>query len=123
MISEALANLPLLGTCGAKRRQFDKHQIDLARWIVRRTDLIVFTHNVAKAFWARMRLRAIIPASWIDERDILSEENARSIWAKKLADTERLRVLFAGRLMPDKGLLVLLDAMMQTERSGRTHYT
>jgi glycosyltransferase involved in cell wall biosynthesis len=92
----------------------------ISRWIVRRADLSVFTHDgYRQSMLGKNAAKGhVIPASWIDERDILSEENARGIWAKKLADTERLRVLFAGRLLPDKGLLVLLDAMRQLSARG-----
>jgi glycosyltransferase involved in cell wall biosynthesis len=92
----------------------------ISRWIVRRADLTVFTHDgYRQSLLGKNAAKGhVIPASWIDERDILSEEDARGIWAMKLADTERLRVVFAGRLMPDKGLLVLLAAMRQLSAQG-----
>jgi glycosyltransferase involved in cell wall biosynthesis len=92
----------------------------ISRWIVRRADLTVFTHDgYRQSLLGKNAAKGhVIPASWIDERDILSDEDAREIWAKKLADSERLRVVFAGRLMPDKGLPVLLDAMRQLSARG-----
>jgi glycosyltransferase involved in cell wall biosynthesis len=92
----------------------------ISRWIVRRADLTVFTHDgYRQSLLGKNAAKGhVIPASWIDERDILSDEDARGIWAKKLADSERLRVVFAGRLMPDKGLPVLLDAMRQLSARG-----
>ncbi len=61
----------------------------------------------------------VIPASWIDEKDILPDYVAEDIWQKKLAASDsRLRLLFVGRLVPAKGLLVLLQAMRQLSTEG-----
>ena len=98
----------------------------IGRWIVRRADLIRLyaTMDIAKACWARMRLRGMSSQLRGSMSGIFSaRRNAMGIWAKKLADSERLRVLFAGRLMPDKGLQVLLDAMRQLSARGESHYT
>jgi glycosyltransferase involved in cell wall biosynthesis len=56
----------------------------------------------------------VINASWIDEQTIISRSEAAEIWRQKRAvfDAEpAFRVLFAGRLIPSKGVNVLLDAV------------
>lgn len=47
-------------------------------------------------------------ASWIDDDNVLSTDGARASWAGK---PSTLRVAFAGRLVSEKGVSVLLDAL------------
>ena len=52
----------------------------------------------------------VTPAAWIDERIILSDSEASHDWDNK---SGIVQLLFAGRLMADKGVRVLLDAIEQ----------
>jgi glycosyltransferase involved in cell wall biosynthesis len=68
--------------------------------------------------WRRGRGH-VIPASWIDEEGILSEDQAKVQWEEKLREAGRpLRAGFVGSLMPGKGVLVLLDALDRLDQRG-----
>ena len=57
-------------------------------------------------------MRHIIHASCIQEANIISEADATKIWhQKRSASPKQLKIIFAGRLHPSKGVLVLLEAM------------
>ena len=87
----------------------------LNRWCVTNASLSIFTQGeYRKSLLAKESERGhVINASWIDERDILDRTNALEIWQRKTKG--KLRVLFAGRLVSDKGVLVLLSAMKRLE--------
>jgi glycosyltransferase involved in cell wall biosynthesis len=68
--------------------------------------------------WRRGRGH-VFSASWIDERVILSQEQAEADWSQKLRDPSRpLRAGFAANLLRSKGVCVLLDALRLLERLG-----
>jgi glycosyltransferase involved in cell wall biosynthesis len=87
----------------------------MSRWILRCADLCIFTHEgYRQSMMGKDSTRAhVIPASWIDERDILSQHDAEALWRNKTTNSSRLHILFTGRLLPEKGLLVLFDAIRQ----------
>jgi glycosyltransferase involved in cell wall biosynthesis len=77
---------------------------------VKLADLRLFTSQAyATEFLHHDNRRAyVVPATWIDAETILKEDEALSGWASKAG---RVRLLFAGRLIADKGVTVLLDAL------------
>jgi glycosyltransferase involved in cell wall biosynthesis len=86
----------------------------LNRWCINSTDLTIFTQAEYQQSLSTKRHKQshIIHASWIDEENIISEAYATKIWYEKLsASPKKLKILFAGRLHPNKGLLLLLEAM------------
>jgi glycosyltransferase involved in cell wall biosynthesis len=91
-------------------RRFISERVN--RWCVKAADLRLFT---SKAYLEEFLGRAegvaerafVSPATWIDDANIQSEDQADDDWNKKFGD---VRLLFAGRLVADKGLSVLLDA-------------
>ncbi len=90
----------------------------LARFFVRRADVNLFTHPGYQRTLARPDTRGchITPAAWIDEADIATEEQARWAWAVKARSPVRL--LFAARLLPEKGTELLLAALESLDRGG-----
>jgi glycosyltransferase involved in cell wall biosynthesis len=89
-------------------------QEGIGRWLLRRTNLPIFTQDgYRQSMLAADADRGfVIPASWIDEEDVVSVEDAMSVWQDKLrSSSPRLRILYAGRLSDDKGLPVLLRSM------------
>jgi glycosyltransferase involved in cell wall biosynthesis len=92
----------------------------LARFFTRRADLVVVTHDgYARDFGGGRRPGAeprVIPASWIRNDDVLSVDDALASWHDKRGGV--LRALFVGRLVDDKGVRVLLDALPHLERPG-----
>jgi glycosyltransferase involved in cell wall biosynthesis len=83
-------------------------------FLLSRSDLPIFTQDGYRQsmLGADAGRGFVIPASWIDEVDVLSIDDAKSVWQSKLQPSSpRLRILFAGRLTGEKGLLVLLQAI------------
>jgi glycosyltransferase involved in cell wall biosynthesis len=87
----------------------------LNRYCVNVADLRLFTSKAyANEFLKKDAKRAyVVPATWIDEARILSQDQASAYWASKTGDT---RLLFAGKLISDKGVKVLIDAIHQVAR-------
>lgn len=90
----------------------------LGRCILRRAALSIFTHDGYRQSMLAEHPSptSVIPASWIDESDILSRDQAQALWRRKNAPGTSVRILFAGRLLPEKGLLVLFEAIQQLYR-------
>jgi glycosyltransferase involved in cell wall biosynthesis len=81
------------------------------RWCVRQASLPLFTqHEYARQMLPHPERGHVFQASWIDEDVVLDPQAATESWEKKSADRPRT-ILFAGRLIADKGLLDLLEAM------------
>ena len=86
----------------------------LAQWCVNSTDLAIFTQKeYQKSLLTKPGKQGyIIQASWIDEANIISDSDAKAIWNHKVTpSTQALKVIFVGRLVTNKGILVLLEAM------------
>ena len=86
----------------------------LNRWCVNEADLSLFTQEeYRKSLLTKGEERGhVINASWIDEENIITHADATEIWHKKFSpSTQELKILFAGRLTPTKGVLILLEAM------------
>lgn len=84
------------------------------RWCVNQSDFCLFTQaDYKKQLLIRDQSKGyVIPASWIDESAILDASAAEKSWDKKFSlRPDRIRVLFAARLVEAKGVKVLLDAM------------
>jgi glycosyltransferase involved in cell wall biosynthesis len=99
---------------GWKRRLRAALQESMGRWILRNAALVICTQDeYRESLLGPKRANGhVIPASWIDENDILPDCVAEKLWQEKLSGgVSQLRILFAGRLVPAKGLLVLLQAM------------
>lgn len=84
----------------------------LNRWCVNSADLPIFTEESYRAnlLTDPKKKGYVIHASWIDEKNILSEITAAQLWNKKRGE-KNLKVLFAGQLNVNKGLLVLIEAL------------
>ena len=53
----------------------------------------------------------VLPASWIDDDSILAQSDAEAQWNRKDAKSGALDLLFVGRLIPEKGIVQLLEAL------------
>jgi glycosyltransferase involved in cell wall biosynthesis len=89
-----------------------------ARWSCRRAAVALFTQPAYRdALYGGLPGRAYVtPAVWINEADVLSENDARRSWEEKR--NLPVRMLFAGRLVAAKGVGVLLDALRILDQRG-----
>ena len=104
---------------GLKSRAIASVYERLGRWCVNRADLAIFTQDeYRQSLLVRGPERGhVIHASWIDEDVIISDGQAEAIWqAKSKQNSEGLTILFAGRLDPQKGVAVLLEAIRAVAR-------
>lgn len=81
-----------------------------ARWSVRHSDLALFTHHGYRDSIAPgLGDRAIVaPATWIDAGDLIDRPAAQAAWDAK---GRPVRLLLAARLVEEKGIPLLLDAL------------
>lgn len=112
---------------GADRRKPWRRLLDLdgvrqtlARWSVRNADLALFTQPLYRDALCDDEHHAahITPAVWIEEDELISDEQAAQLWASKL--TLPPRYLFADRLLSSKGVELLLSALRKLDQSGRS---
>ncbi len=90
----------------------------LNRWTVGLADIAFFTHEGYRRDLLRHAERGhVLHASWIDEAVVRSAAEVRARWQSRDAATP-LRLLFAGRLEQDKGIVVLLDALARLRSEG-----
>jgi glycosyltransferase involved in cell wall biosynthesis len=103
---------------GWKRRLRALVQEFMSQWVLRKAALVICTQDEYRRslLGAKRAHGFVIPASWIDKKDVLSKEAAEEHWRTKLSVSDsRLRILFVGRLSHDKGILTLLEAMRQLD--------
>ena len=93
----------------------------LTRFAVRIADLRFFTSKAyAAEFLPENAPRSfVVPATWVNEEWILSDERAAAAWDAKQGAT---RLIFAGRLVAEKGVDVLLRAIDEA-RDARVEIT
>jgi glycosyltransferase involved in cell wall biosynthesis len=99
---------------GVKARAKEWLYEGMARWCVSCSDLAIFTQEEYRRtlLARRPEVGHVIHASWIGEDSIVSESDADAVWQRKLdLGTQRISLLFAGRLDARKGVTVLLDAV------------
>jgi glycosyltransferase involved in cell wall biosynthesis len=116
IVESAFWRLPKGAATGWKRRLRASLQEFMGRWVLSKAQLTIFTQDeYRQSLMGQQASRGhVIPASWIDEQGILSGVEAEQLWQRKLAASDsRLKILFVGRLVPDKGVRVLLEAMRQ----------
>jgi glycosyltransferase involved in cell wall biosynthesis len=91
----------------------------LARLSVNRAHLLLFTqpsYRKSLLTWGKGKA-FVTPATWINDADILADAEAERDWEGKLG-AEVPSLLFAGRLVPDKGIDVLSQALRLLDERG-----
>lgn len=91
----------------------------LARFFVQRADLNIFTQpSYQQTLAAGVNVPAchVIPATWINDEDVVPRAEAEARWAVRRH--EPVRLLFAARMLVSKGVDVLLDALRELDRRG-----
>jgi glycosyltransferase involved in cell wall biosynthesis len=108
------------------RRRFRGSLIEhLNRFCVKMSDLRFFTSRAYESDFLGpgdhfADHSFVTPATWIDETVILSDEQAVYDWNNK---EETISFLFAARLVADKGVQILLDAIDRIARDVNAHVT
>ncbi len=89
----------------------------LSMLFVKIADLRLFTSKAyAAEFLEEGAPRAfVVPATWVDEEWVLADDEAGAAWDAKSGPT---RLIFAGRLIPEKGVNVLLSAIELAAAAG-----
>lgn len=94
---------------GIKRRARAFIWENVVRALVKRAAITFYTQPTYRETLPPLSGPGIVtPASWVDDDDLMTLEEAEHAWASK---SKRLRLLFAGRLVEDKGIGVLLKAI------------
>ena len=85
----------------------------LGRWSSNRAHLVIATHRgYLRSLATHPRgITAVTAASWVAEEDVLAREAAARLWQRKQAGPARFA--FFGRLIPDKGVRLLLESIRQ----------
>lgn len=97
----------------------DSYSESMARWSCNHADLSLFTQSSYRATLLPNKGRGaayVIPAVWVNDGDILDDSTAHSLWEAKVA--EPIRFLFAGRLVVNKGVDILLAALRSIDARG-----
>jgi glycosyltransferase involved in cell wall biosynthesis len=89
----------------------------LTRYCLRVSDIRLFTSNAyLRELLPPQSPRAYVtPATWLNEEWILGEDEANEAWT---ARSGPVRLLFAARLLPEKGVAVLLSAIEAASATG-----
>jgi glycosyltransferase involved in cell wall biosynthesis len=85
----------------------------LNRICIARSDICTFTHEGYRRSLLRRAARRghVVEASWIDQENLLPASALPEVIARRRQPAQRLRMVFAGRLMREKGILLLIDAV------------
>jgi glycosyltransferase involved in cell wall biosynthesis len=91
----------------------------MGRWCLTQANLSVFTQEEYRnSFLSQNNEKGyVIPASWIDDRNIITNETANQWWNNK-SEARSLKIMFAGRLTASKGILILLDALRDLDQKN-----
>jgi glycosyltransferase involved in cell wall biosynthesis len=91
----------------------------MAHWCLKRTNLAIFTQEDYRSSFLDQTDKKgyVIPASWIDDENIISDEIAHQRWNEKI-EYQFLKIFFAGRLTKNKGVLVLLEALTTLDQKN-----
>jgi glycosyltransferase involved in cell wall biosynthesis len=90
----------------------------MARWCCAQADVSFYTQPAYREEFhgAAPNPGYVTPATWINSEDVLAEPEARRMWDEKLRGP--VRFLFAGRLVAEKGVNVLLRAIEKLSDAG-----
>jgi glycosyltransferase involved in cell wall biosynthesis len=90
----------------------------LARYFCSTADLCFYTQPAyLQQFHQKGKGPAYVtPASWVNAEDVLDDLQAESLWDLKML--EPVRFLFAGRLVAEKGVKILLEAVEKLTAAG-----
>lgn len=94
----------------------------LNRWCMRNVDLPVFTQQQYRDSLLPKSSQnhtkgLVINASWVDSENVLSPAKNAELWRNK-RDSEPLRCIFAGRLLREKGVGVLLKTLKDLSKGS-----
>jgi glycosyltransferase involved in cell wall biosynthesis len=90
----------------------------MSKYCCRRADLSFYTQPVYLERYHRNGKGPayVAPATWVNAENILEDAEAQLLWDAKMR--EQVRFLFAGRLVAEKGVKILLEAVEKLSRRG-----
>jgi glycosyltransferase involved in cell wall biosynthesis len=90
----------------------------MARWCCSKADVSFFTQPVylQQLHGDSKEPAYVAPATWVNAENVVTESEAIALWDAKAQETARF--LFAGRLVPEKGVNVLLAAIQKLAADG-----
>ena len=102
-----------------RRRVVSRLTRGLVRQCVATADVRIFTTAGFRDFLLPPGKQGYINnVTWIDREHCASPVDARERWQASLSERTRARFLFAGRLVPEKGVAVLMDAIRALNQRG-----
>ncbi len=120
-VESAFWRLPIGQTHGLKRKVKSAVWEYVNRLCVQSADLSTFTQEAyKKSLLGKYQNKGfVIPATWIDAENILAENDLNAlIERKKLEITQPIKLVFVGRLVFEKGILLLIKAASELIDAG-----
>jgi glycosyltransferase involved in cell wall biosynthesis len=108
-----------IGKNAPLRRRVEARAFEgMSKYWCRRADLSFYTQSTYLERYHRNGKGPayIAPAIWVNTEDILEDKQARWLWDAK--SREPVRFLFAGRLVAEKGVRIVLEAAEKLSRHG-----
>jgi glycosyltransferase involved in cell wall biosynthesis len=100
-----------------RRLEIAVYELLARRWCST-ADLSFYTQPayLAQFHGGAKRPAYVKPASWVKAEDVLGDTQARALWDEKMK--RPVRFLFAGRLVVEKGVRILLEAVEKLAAAG-----
>lgn len=120
-VESAFWRLPKGQAHGLKRKIQSAVWEQVNRLCVQSADLSTFTQaDYKKTLLGKYQNKGfVIPATWIDAENILSESDLNALIERKKTDiTQPIKLVFAGRLVLEKGILLLIRAVSELIDAG-----
>ena len=120
-VESAFWRLPKGQTHGLKRKIKSAAWEYLNRLCVQSADLSTFTQeDYQKSLLGQYQHKGfVIPATWIDAENILNDSDLNALIEHKKTDiAQPIKLVFAGRLVFEKGILLLIKAISELMDAG-----
>ncbi len=121
IVESAFWRIPIGQTASISRKVKASIWEFINRLCVQHADLSIFTQeDYKKSLLGKYQQKGfVIPATWIDAENILADNELNAlIEQKEVKVTQPIKLIFAGRLVFEKGILLLIKAASELIDSG-----